>query len=83
MVLLLDGGSDYGNAKASTKNAQTFYQQGVCGMLTWGVDDFYFEAFDETWKPKSIGDNGNAADETKWGMFYADRTPKFQATCPQ
>ncbi|KAL1999387.1 hypothetical protein VTN02DRAFT_4585 [Thermoascus thermophilus] len=78
-----DGGTDYGAAKAGTANAQTFYQQGVCGMLAWGVDVFYFEAFDEPWKPKSVGDNGEAADETKWGMFTADRTPKFQTTCPQ
>lgn len=50
-------------------------------MLAWGVDAFYFEAFDEPWKPKSIGDNGNAADETHWGMYTADRKPKFNADC--
>ena len=42
-----DGGSDYGAAKASTQNAATFYSQGVCGMLDWGISVFYFEAFDE------------------------------------
>ena len=41
------GGSTYGAAKAGTQNAATFYSQGVCGMLDWGVNIFYFEAFDE------------------------------------
>ena len=42
------GGSDYGsNAKAGTDNAQTFWDEGVCGMLAWGGNVFYFEAFDE------------------------------------
>ena len=42
-----DGGTNYGPAIASTANAATFYSQGVCGMLDWGVNVFYFEAFDE------------------------------------
>ena len=50
-------------------------------MLAWGVDVFYFEAFDEPWKPASIGDNGQAADETHWGMYTADRKPKFEVSC--
>jgi glucan 1,3-beta-glucosidase len=77
----LDGGSDYGAAKAGTANARTFHDQGVCGMLAWGVDVFYFEAFDEPWKPVSIGDNGKTADETHWGMYTADRKPKFDVSC--
>lgn len=76
-----DGGSDYGPAKAGTQNAETFYKQGVCGMLAWGVDVFYFEAFDEPWKPVSVGDNGEAKDETHWGLYTADRKIKFDATC--
>jgi len=42
-----DGGTNYGNATASTTLASSFYSQGVCGMLDWGVNVFYFEAFDE------------------------------------
>lgn len=42
-----DGGTNYGSATASTSLAATFYTQGVCGMLDWGVNVFYFEAFDE------------------------------------
>ena len=45
-------------------------------MLEWGVNVFYFEAFDEPWKPTSIGDNGAAADETHWGAMNADRSLK-------
>ncbi|KAK2801998.1 hypothetical protein FQN49_008905 [Arthroderma sp. PD_2] len=76
-----DGGSDYGVAKAGTKNAQKFHDNAICAMLGLGGDVFYFEAFDEPWKPKSVGDNGKAADETHWGMYKADRTPKFDVSC--
>ncbi|KAL9112219.1 MAG: hypothetical protein Q9187_007803, partial [Circinaria calcarea] len=48
-----DGGSNYGAAVASTKNAQSFFQEGVCAALDWGFNVFYFEAFDEPWKPAS------------------------------
>ena len=76
------GGSNYGSAVASTKNAETFYKQGVCAMLAWGVNVFYFEAFDEPFKPKSIGDSGAAGDETRWGAFTADRSSKkFDLAC--
>ncbi|KAE8373027.1 hypothetical protein BDV26DRAFT_285472 [Aspergillus bertholletiae] len=67
-----DGGSDYGAAKASTKSAERYWKEAVCSMLTWGFDVFYFEAFDESWKPKSVGDNGEEMDETHWGLFTAD-----------
>ncbi|KAF3480182.1 beta-glucosidase 4 [Arthroderma uncinatum] len=78
-----DKGTDYGVAKAGTKNAQAFHDNAICAMLGLGGDVFYFEAFDEPWKPKSIGDNGKAADETHWGMYNADRTPKFEVSCKQ
>lgn len=52
-------------------------------MLTWDVDVFAFEAFDETWKPVSVGDNGEAKDETHWGVFNADRTQKYDLSCPK
>lgn len=77
----IDGGSDYGAAKAGTKNAKQYHDKAICPMLALGVDVFYFEAFDEPWKPKSIGDNGKAADETHWGMYTADRQPKFEVSC--
>ncbi|KAJ5097042.1 Glucan 1-3-beta-glucosidase [Penicillium angulare] len=77
-----DGGSDYEAAKAGTDNAETFWQTGVCGMLAWGVDLFYFEAYDESWKPDSTGDNGKAMDEKHWGLMTADRKVKFNTTCP-
>ncbi|KAJ5491224.1 Glucan 1-3-beta-glucosidase [Penicillium diatomitis] len=78
-----DGGSDYENALAGTKNAETYWKTGVCGMLDWGVDLFYFEAYDEAWKPTSIGDNGKAMNENHWGLFTADRKLKFDTTCPK
>ncbi|KAF2813410.1 glucan 1,3-beta-glucosidase-like protein [Mytilinidion resinicola] len=76
-----DGGTDYGAAKAGTTNAKTYYQSAICGMLAWGVNLFYFEAFDEPWKPASIGDNGKPADETHWGAMDANRGSKFSLKC--
>lgn len=77
------GGSNYGAAVAKTENAERYWKESVCGMLAWGVDVFYFEAFDESWKPLSKGDNGQMMDETHWGLFNADRKLKFDATCPK
>ena len=42
-----DGGTDYDAATADTANAAQYYSKAVCGMLDWGVNVFYFEAFDE------------------------------------
>ncbi|RDW76507.1 putative myosin class II heavy chain (MHC) [Aspergillus mulundensis] len=75
-----DGGSDYGAAKASTDSAEKYYKNAVCAMLTWGIDVFYFEAFDESWKPDSKGDNGEVKDEKHWGLFTDDRKAKFDMT---
>lgn len=75
------GGSNYGAAMASTANAATFFSQGVCSALRWNVNVFYFEIFDEPWKPASVGDDGQAEDETHWGAMTADRQLKFPLTC--
>lgn len=50
-------------------------------MLAWGVNLFYFEAFDEPWKPDSIGDNGQPADEKHWGAMTSTRGTKFSLKC--
>ncbi|KAI4734998.1 putative glucan 1,3-beta-glucosidase [Aureobasidium sp. EXF-12298] len=76
-----DGGSNYGAAIAGTKNAQTYFEDAVCGMLSWGVNVFVFEAFDEPWKPHAIGDSGSSGDETHWGVMNVDRSTKFPLTC--
>jgi len=75
------GGTNYGAAIASTANAETFYSTDVCGMLTWGYNVFYFEAFDEPWKPASVGDSGAASDETHWGAMTASRETKYSLQC--
>ncbi|KAJ5620462.1 1-3-beta-glucanosyltransferase B.t1.c1 [Penicillium lagena] len=77
-----DGGSNYAAAQAGTANAAEFWQDGVCAMLNSGVDVFYFEAFDESWKPDSTGDNGQASNEQHWGLLTASRTAKLNVTCP-
>jgi glucan 1,3-beta-glucosidase len=80
---LTAGGSNYGPAVASTENAADYYKSAVCGILAWGVDVFYFEAFDESWKPDTKGDNGQMQDEKHWGAMTADRKPKFDLSCPK
>ncbi|KAI9839831.1 MAG: hypothetical protein M1819_000021 [Sarea resinae] len=75
------GGGNYGAAVPSTSNAQTFWSNGVCGMLDWDTNVFFFEAFDEPWKPTSIGDNGQSEDETHWGAWNADRSTKYSLSC--
>lgn len=74
-------GTDYGSAKGGLKNAETFYHDGFCALIDWGYNAFFFEAFDEPWKPKSVGDNGNVADETTWGAMTADRKSKYSLKC--
>lgn len=76
-----DGGSDFSAAKAGTKNAAKYFSEGVCGMINWGYNVFFFEAFDEPWKPKSIGDNGVAADETHWGAMTVNGQTKYSLKC--
>ena len=75
------GGTNYGAAIAGTNNANTYFHSAVCGFLTWGYNVFYFEAFDEPWKPVSVGDDGSVADETHWGAMTADRATKFPLRC--
>jgi len=73
----LTGGNNYGAAEAGTTNAETFYKQGVCAALDWNISVFYFEAFDEPWKPASTGANGKPGNENHWGAYNVDRSPKF------
>ena len=81
LLILSEGGGKYIDAEAGTENAQTFFQTGVCAALDWGVDVFYFEAFDETWKPDSLGANNVYENEKNWGAYYSNRTAKFSMSC--
>lgn len=71
------GGTSYGAAEAGTANAEIFYKQGVCAALDWNTNVFYFEAFDEPWKPASTGADGQPGNENHWGAYNVDRSPKF------
>ena len=75
------GGTDYGIAEASDENAETFFQEGACAALGWGYNVFLFEAFDEPWKPESIGDTGKVSNEKHWGFYTTERGPKFSTKC--
>merc|ERR1711988_1829508 len=74
-------GTTYQNAVPTVENAETYYRQAVCGSLGSGTNVFVFEAFDEPWKPQSIGEDGSSADETSWGVMTADRQPKYNIMC--
>lgn len=74
-------GTDYGDAKGGLENAANFYKNGFCSLLAYGYNAFYFEAFDEPWKPKSVGTDGAAVDETVWGAMTVDRKAKFSLQC--
>lgn len=75
------GGTDYGIAKASDENAEAFFQEGACAALGWDYNVFLFEAFDEPWKPESIGDTGKVSNEKHWGFYTTERAPKFSVKC--
>ncbi|KAK2055427.1 family 17 glycosyl hydrolase [Colletotrichum caudatum] len=74
-------GAKYQNAMPGHDNAQAFYSNGVCGMVSWGFNVFFFEAFDEPWKPHAIGKDGSEAPETHWGGMRADRKAKYSLQC--
>ncbi|KAK1977057.1 family 17 glycosyl hydrolase [Colletotrichum cereale] len=74
-------GAKYQNAIPGHDNAQAFYGDGVCGMVKWGFNVFFFEAFDEPWKPHAIGKDGSEAPETHWGGMTADRMAKYSLLC--
>jgi glucan 1,3-beta-glucosidase len=74
-------GSTYQAAVPGVSNAQTYWASAICGMISWGVNVFFFEAFDEPWKPVSVGQDGSVADETHWGAWNSDRTAKYTLTC--
>ena len=74
-------GTTYQNAVPGLESAERFYRDGVCKAHNDGTSVFYFEAFDEPWKPDSIGEDGSAADEKHWGAMTADRKAKFPLKC--
>jgi glucan 1,3-beta-glucosidase len=74
-------GTDYQRAEVGLGNAHRFYDESVCLLVRWGYKVFAFEAFDEAWKPKSVGLDGKEADETHWGVMNGDRSLKYSLQC--
>ena len=74
-------GTTYQNAVPSVAAAARYYQEAFCAIQRWGINAFFFEAFDEPWKPVSKGQDGSVADETHWGAMNADRSTKYSLTC--
>ncbi|KAG9234089.1 putative glucan 1,3-beta-glucosidase [Amylocarpus encephaloides] len=74
-------GHTYQSAVPGVKNAEAYWKSAICGILAWGVNVFAFEAFDEPWKPLSVGQDGSVADETHWGVWNSDRSEKFSVSC--
>jgi GPH family glycoside/pentoside/hexuronide:cation symporter len=65
-------GNPNGLAAPTLNNAERYFNE----VLAWAGGNsynvFYFEAFDENWKPP-----GYANVENHWGLHYADGTAKF------
>ena len=74
-------GNKYGNAVPGVTSAQKYWKTAICAARTWGINVFYFSAFDEPWKPDSVGEDGTAADESGWGAWTYDREVKFDLSC--
>lgn len=74
-------GTVYQAAVPGIQSAERFFKEGVCKMVQDGIGMFYFEAFDEPWKPDSIGEDGRSADEKHWGAMTVDRKAKFSLKC--
>lgn len=77
-----DGGA-FGDSQPGLKQAAQFWQEGICAIRAWGINTLVFEAFDETWKPDTKGDNGEEVSgvEKYWGVYGSDLKPKFDTTC--
>jgi glucan 1,3-beta-glucosidase len=71
-------GGNYGSAVPNVQNAETFWQQGICAILGWGINTIVFEAFDESWKPETSGVEGV---EQHWGVLDSSGTPKYNINC--
>ncbi|EPY51431.1 glucan 1,3-beta-glucosidase Bgl2 [Schizosaccharomyces cryophilus OY26] len=71
------GGPSYGEADTSNDIAKQFYHEALCQILKKGIDVYYFEAFDESYK----GTDSNV--EPHFGAFYSNRVPKFSLNCTQ
>ncbi|PUU73678.1 glycoside hydrolase superfamily [Tuber borchii] len=71
------GGKDFGDAVPSIENSRTYWRDAICGIRGWGVNVFVFEAFDESWKPIEKGNDV----ENHWGVWDANRKPKFELAC--
>lgn len=81
-----DGGSNYGNAKAGTINAQTYFNEAICPALQSGIDVFMFEAFDEPYKGivevPLLNGTMLQISEMFWGAIDKERKLKLNLTCP-
>lgn len=77
LLISIVAGASYGLAVDGVNEAYTFFKQGVCALLGWNKNVFYFEAFDEPWKQPSIGLSNQSEPETGWGLYNSDRSPKF------
>ncbi len=57
---------------ASEDRQQAFYRDFIEWTSAERIPNFYFEAFDESWK----GDDHPDGVEKHWGLYNADRSPK-------
>lgn len=60
----------------SIRNSKIFWDNVVCGLLSWNVNVLLFEAFDEPLKHENISNV-----ENYWGFWDVNRVRKFDLAC--
>lgn len=69
-------------AVPSVSVAAQYWKSAVCGLLSWGISTFSFEAWDEPYKTAAAyADQSSVLTEASWGVGYANRTFKYDLSC--
>lgn len=71
-------GSNFESSEPGLENAKNYWQKSICAMRAWGINVAVFEAFDEAWKPDTLGINDV---EKHWGVFDANYKLKYDLDC--
>lgn len=71
-------GENYGDATPNVDTAEQYWKEAVCGMRGLGVNVFFFELYDESYKPQ---EKGKSSVERHWGILNSDGSPKFDLQC--
>lgn len=71
-------GENYGSATPNVQTAEQYWKEAVCGIRGLGVNVFFFELYDESYKP---AEQGKSSVERHWGILNSDGSPKYDLSC--